>query len=193
MRLTIRTNLALRALMVCAINEGRTIRKHEIAETCNASENHLAQVINTLAQLGYVKTTRGRHGGLQLALPMGEISIGQVFRAFESGVPFAECFEPAANTCPLTAVCRLRVALVEALEAFYGSLDRLTLIDMVEENTGLRQLLELGAERTLGGGAVHPPQRGFDGVPGRRLRSREPTQYRHNPAIWATGSARTLM
>ena len=142
MRLTTRTNLALRTLMVCAINTGRTVRKHEIAQACNASENHLAQVINTLSQLGYVKTTRGRHGGLQLARAPEEIRIGQVFRVFESGVPFTECFEPEGNTCPLTAVCRLRLALVDALDAFYASLDRHTLFDMLDDNTGLRQLLE---------------------------------------------------
>lgn len=141
MRLTTRTNLALRTLMVCAINEGRTIRKHEIAEACNASENHLAQVINTLGQLEYVKTTRGRHGGLTLARATDDICIGHVFRAFEGGVPFAECFQPEANTCPLTDSCRLRDALVAAVEAFYASLDQLRLTDLVDDNDGLQQLL----------------------------------------------------
>jgi Rrf2 family nitric oxide-sensitive transcriptional repressor len=167
MRLTTRTNLALRTLMVCAINEDRTVRKHEIAEVCNASENHLAQVINTLSQLEFVKTTRGRNGGLRLGRPMAEIGIGQVFRAFESGAPFAECFEAEANTCPLTAVCRLRVALVDALEAFYSSLDKLTLVDLVQDNTGLRQILEFDADgpriaapchRRPGYGASKPAQ-----------------------------------
>lgn len=144
MRLTIRTNLALRALMVCAVNEGRTVRKHEIAEACNASENHLAQVINTLAQEGFVETVRGRNGGLRLNRPMEEIGLGPVFRAFESGVPFAECFEIEGNTCPLTKCCRLRDALADAVEAFYASLDKLTLADLVEGNRGLRALLELG-------------------------------------------------
>lgn len=147
MRLTIRTNLALRTLMMCAVNEGSTLRKHEIAETCNASENHLAQVINTLAQLDFVQTVRGRRGGLRLGLPKERISVGAVFRAFEAGVPFAECFEPKANTCPLTSACALRKALIAALEAFYGSLDRLTLADLVNDNAGLKRLLSLGDER----------------------------------------------
>lgn len=59
MRLTTRTNLAMRTLMFCAVNPDRTVRKHEIAEACNASENHLAQVVNTLAQRGFVDTQRG--------------------------------------------------------------------------------------------------------------------------------------
>ncbi|MBI1217532.1 MAG: Rrf2 family transcriptional regulator [Rhodobacteraceae bacterium] len=148
MRLTIRTNLALRALMMCAVNDGRTVRKHEIAEACNASENHLAQVINTLGQLDFVQTVRGRHGGLRLGVPMNKINVGAVFRAFEAGVPFAECFEPKSNTCPLTGSCLLRRALVSALEAFYGSLDRISLADLVEDNAGLTRLLALQPERT---------------------------------------------
>lgn len=146
MRLTTRTNLAMRVLMFCAVNPGRIVRKHEIAEACNASENHLAQVVNTLGQLGFVETLRGRAGGMQLARPMGAIRVGEVFRAFETGVPFAECFDAEHNTCPLTACCRLRQALAAALEAFYAALDGLTLAELVEGNTQLEHLLAL-AER----------------------------------------------
>ena len=56
MRLTIRTNLAMRTLMLCAANPGRIVRKHEIAGICNASENHLAQVIHLLAINGFLNT-----------------------------------------------------------------------------------------------------------------------------------------
>ncbi len=147
MRLTTRTNLALRTLMVCAVNDGKTVRKHEIAEACNASENHLAQVINTLGQLEYVHTVRGRNGGLRLGRPMEEICVGQVFRAFESSLPFAECFDAASNTCPLTRVCLLRKALVNALKAFYETLDHLTLADLVTDNEGLSTLLRLDAQK----------------------------------------------
>lgn len=146
MRLTIRTNLALRTLMMCAVNDGRTIRKHEIAETCNCSENHLAQVIHTLGQLDYVETVRGRRGGLRLGRPADRISVGAVFRIFEANVPFAECFDPDTNTCPLREVCVLRAALAEAVEAFYASLDRLTVADLVHDNTGLDRILSLPAE-----------------------------------------------
>lgn len=142
MRLTTRTNLALRTLMVCAVNEGRTVRKHQIAEASNASENHLAQVINSLAQLDYVKTTRGRRGGLQLARQPEEIRLGKVMRSFEGVVPFAECFDAAENTCPMMCSCRLRGVLAEALGAFYDALDRYTLADMIVDNSELQQLLD---------------------------------------------------
>ena len=63
MRITKRTNIAVRLLMYCALHEGRLVTKSEIAQRCNISENHLAQVVNQLSQLGFLKTQRGRNGG----------------------------------------------------------------------------------------------------------------------------------
>lgn len=143
MRLTTRTNLAVRVLMHCAVNAGRTVRAADIALACNASGNHLAQVIHQLQHKGFVATQRGRTGGLQLSRAAAEISIGRVFRLFESGVPFAECFDGAANTCPLTAECRLRGYISRAVEAFYRELDPVTLDDLVRGNCGLAELLAL--------------------------------------------------
>ena len=142
MRLTTRTNLALRTLMVCAVNPDRIVRKAAVAAAINASENHLAQVINQLGQLGFIKTLRGRHGGFILARPANEISVGDVFRTFEADLPFIECFSPD-NTCPLKDHCRMSAHLARAVDAFYASLDPLMLAELVECNTGLDALLSL--------------------------------------------------
>jgi len=141
MRLTVRTNLAMRALMFCAVNAGRTVRKSDIATACNASENHLGHVIHMLSQTGFIQTLRGRHGGIRLSTPPETISVGKVFRIFEANVPFAECFSGTENHCPISAVCRMRGSLSVALEAFYAALDDISLKDLVEENDGLETLL----------------------------------------------------
>lgn len=143
MRLTVRTNLAMRTLMFCAININRTVRKAEIAEACNSSENHLGVVINMLGQTGFIETARGRNGGIRLKVAPEALSVGQVFRVFEANVPFAECFAGSDNHCPLTATCRLRGQLSVALEAFYSALDKVTLADLVDNNSGLHSLLAL--------------------------------------------------
>ncbi len=144
MRLTTRTNLAARVLMYCAVNAGVTVRSAQIAEACNASINHLAQVIHQLQISGFVATTRGRAGGLTLARPAGQICIGDVFRVFEAKVPFAECFAASSNTCPLVESCRLRGAISRAVEAFYRELDAISLEDLVKGNCGLEALMEVG-------------------------------------------------
>ncbi|MEH7826993.1 RrF2 family transcriptional regulator [Gemmobacter denitrificans] len=143
MRLTTRTNLAMRTLMFCAVNPGRVVRKAEIASACNASENHLAQVIHLLAQKGFLHTVRGRAGGLMLGRGVDDIRVGDVFRTFESALPFTECFAGGGNSCPLVKCCRLKCALAEAVEAFYATLDRLSLRDMVDGNCELEGLLKV--------------------------------------------------
>jgi len=142
MRITKRTNLAMRVLMFCAVNLGRNVTKAQIAKGCNSSENHLGHVVNQLGQFGYLKTIRGRRGGLQLALPASEISIGEVFRRFEAEVPVVECFAGVENTCPLAPACRLRHGIAGAVEAFYSHLDGILLSHLVNKNTRLCELLE---------------------------------------------------
>ncbi|WP_171101084.1 MULTISPECIES: Rrf2 family transcriptional regulator [unclassified Ruegeria] len=142
MRITKRTNIAVRLLMYCAAHPGRLVTKSEIAEVCNVSENHLAQVINQLAQLGYLATQRGRNGGMTLAKAADQIRIGAVFRDVEGELPIAECFADADNTCPLTAACRLRLALQDAAQAFYASLDHITLDALVCDNAPLLKILQ---------------------------------------------------
>lgn len=142
MRLTTRTNLALRTLMVCAVNPDRIVRKAEVAAAINASENHLAQVINQLGQSGFITTMRGRNGGFMLAQPAREISVGAVFRTFESELPFMECMTPE-NTCPLQGVCRMSGHLQRALDAFYSALDPVTLGELVDCNEGLAAILSM--------------------------------------------------
>lgn len=150
MRLTTRTDLALRTLMFCALNPDRIVRKHDVATRCNVSENHLAQVINGLAHKGFVETLRGRNGGLRLARPKEEIGVGAVARAFEGGVPVADCFAASRADCPLAPSCRLRDALARAVAAFYEALDTLTIADLVDENTGLEMVLAMPAPLATG-------------------------------------------
>ncbi|MBR9842952.1 MAG: Rrf2 family transcriptional regulator [Rhodobacteraceae bacterium] len=155
MRITKRTNIAIRVLMFCAANRERLVTKAEIARVCKSSENHLAQVINQLGQMEIIHTHRGRNGGIELALEPEAIEIGHIFRTMEAPVPLAECFADADNSCPLVEACLLRVALQDAAEAFYDSLDGVTLNALVCNNTALIDILSpagcCGRERGTSG------------------------------------------
>ncbi|NPD15909.1 Rrf2 family transcriptional regulator [Xinfangfangia sp. D13-10-4-6] len=151
MHLTMRTSLAMKTLMFCAANPDRIVRRAEIARACNASENHLAQVIYLLAQQGFLKTIRGRSGGLTLARAPADISVGEVFRKFERVLAFSDCIGPNENTsespresnCPLAGSCRLTCVLNEALDAFYSRLDAASLAELVNGNHPLLEKLRV--------------------------------------------------
>jgi Rrf2 family transcriptional regulator, nitric oxide-sensitive transcriptional repressor len=133
--------------MFCAVNDGKVVRTSEIARTCNASLNHLLQVVAVLQDNGFIEALRGRAGGVRLARSMDRISIGQVFRALETTVPIAECFDPKSNTCPLLDACRLRSYISKALDAFYHELDMVTLMDLVKGNCELNLIMSIDHPR----------------------------------------------
>ncbi|MFD1912148.1 RrF2 family transcriptional regulator [Halodurantibacterium flavum] len=154
MKLTLRTDLALRVLMYCALNDGLA-RKHDIAAACGASVNHLGQVIHALGQAGFIRTARGRGGGIVLARPPARQAIGAVVRLFEARGP-DDCFGDCNRPCPLIADCRLRPVLSEALEAFWGVLDSYTLADLTEGNGRLAGAMGIGAVAAPDHAGVNP-------------------------------------
>lgn len=132
----------MRLLMFCAANADRLVTKSEIASCCNVSENHLAQVINQLSQLGYLSTQRGRNGGMVLGRKPGDIRVGSVFRDVEGDPPITKCFADVDNSCPLNSACRLKDILADATRAFYEQLDDVTLEDLTCGNDSLMTILQ---------------------------------------------------
>lgn len=130
MTLSLFSDYSLRVLMYAAL-KGSSFQVSEVTAAYGISRHHLAKVIHNLARLGYLDTRRGRGGGIQLAQVPEEIRIGRLVRETEGQAVLVECFDAATNTCRLDGSCRLKGALSEAMAAFYASLDRLTLRDLV--------------------------------------------------------------
>ena len=130
MRLTNFSDYALRILMLAAAQGDRLITIEETAGVYGISRAHLMKVANQLARAGFLKSVRGRFGGLTLARPPERINLGDVLRATEPDFALVECFTQD-NRCLLTPRCKLRGVLHEALAAFVATVDRYTLADLV--------------------------------------------------------------
>jgi Rrf2 family transcriptional regulator, nitric oxide-sensitive transcriptional repressor len=141
MRLTTFTDYSLRVLMFVATHpEGRTTIA-EIARTYDISEHHLTKVVHFLGKSGYLENIRGRGGGLMLARAPTAINVGELVKLTEGGDVPAECFEHKTNACAITADCKLKFALAEAVDAFYAALRRYTLEDVVKNRKALAKVL----------------------------------------------------
>ena len=134
MRLTRYTDYALRTLIYVGLHEPRQSSIGEIARAYGISESHLTKVVHQLGRLGLIHTIRGRGGGLRLAKAPAEIVVGGVVRQTEDDLALVECFSGGA--CAITAPCRLRRALGEALAAFLAVLDGYTLADLLHGSEG---------------------------------------------------------
>ncbi|MEZ5924999.1 MAG: Rrf2 family transcriptional regulator [Hyphomicrobiaceae bacterium] len=129
MRLTQYTDFGLRALMRLAGTPDRSFTTEEIAQELAISRHHLTKVVRDLAARGVLTTRRGAGGGLALARPASEITLGEVVRHLEARHAIVECFRADGGACTLTPRCRLRRRVATAAEAFLAELDKTTLAD----------------------------------------------------------------
>ena len=137
MRLKSYTDYALRVLMHLAARPDRLASIAEIARTYRISHNHLTKVVHDLRKQGFLDAVRGRSGGIRLARPASEISVGAVVRDTEGTFDLVDC-----GSCVIAPACALTAALHEARAAFMAVLEGYSLADLVEERrSGLRELL----------------------------------------------------
>jgi len=114
----------------------------EISDHYQISNNHLMKVVYDLNVMGYLETVRGKNGGIRLGRAPQEINLGMLIRETETDAALVEC-QTAGDQCRISARCRLRGILGEALEAFLAVLDRYTLADLLEPKDELARLLGL--------------------------------------------------
>jgi len=135
MHLTRYTDYAIRTLIHLATYPDRLSSIAEIARAYDISQNHLMKVVNDLANSGYILSTRGRFGGIQLARPAEQINVGEVVRHTEGSFVLADC-----DHCVIQPACGVTRALREATTAFLNVLDRYALADMVANHDGLAMI-----------------------------------------------------
>lgn len=129
MRITQFTDYSLRVLIYLGLKEDLATVP-EITAAFKTSGHQLVKVVHRLSQEGYLRTYRGKNGGLELAMPPEKIKIGSFIQSFEA-MDLLECFDRETNTCPIQGCCQLERALHDAQKAFIQSLNRFTLADFL--------------------------------------------------------------
>lgn len=141
MQLSKFSDYALRTLMHLAVAKEHMLTTRQIADIHDAKYNHLAKVTQWLVREGYVASVRGRSGGLRLAKDTKDVNVGQILRALESQSNLVECLRPDGGNCVLSGACGLTSALRAAQDAFFQSLDAMTLADLTNNDAPMTRLL----------------------------------------------------
>ena len=147
MRLTQYSNFALRILQMIAMRAPAVVTVEEIARAHSISKAHLVKIAAELSRRGYIQTMRGRHGGMRLARPAEQITVGEIIRWTEAPLELVECFNAETNTCRLIDACHLSRGLQRAMRAFLSVLDDLTIADIAINREALLGRL-IGADQT---------------------------------------------
>lgn len=134
MHLTLHADYALRVLLYLAANPDRVVSTGEVSDAYGISKHHLVRVVQGLGRHGFVEVRPGRAGGVVLARPPSEISVGQVVRHMEPDFHIVECFDGERNNCPIAPACGLIGVLNEATRSFLATLDQYTLEDILRRS-----------------------------------------------------------
>jgi len=161
LRLNLATDYGLRVLLYLAHCPDRAASTVEVAEFYRISADHVRKVARQLAQAGYLRTDRGRNGGLRLNRLPGEIRVGDVVQLLEGPPALLECVL-REDVCVVQPGCRLRRLLAEAGEQMLATLRGVTLADLVPPT---EELVALASEPPPGPGAATSAPRGPGWLP----------------------------
>jgi Rrf2 family cysteine metabolism transcriptional repressor len=106
----------------------------EIAAEEDLPRAYLEQLVISLRDAGLVTSTRGAHGGYELARNPADIRMGEILRALEGPIAPMICAtdDPEhAIVCDRSARCTVNVLWVRVRDAVTGALDGMTLADLV--------------------------------------------------------------
>ena len=132
MQLTQFTDLGLRVVMRLAVLDAdASPSTRDVAQQLNVSYSHATKVVTRLGELGIVTTRRGRGGGLSITELGRTATIGWLARRLEGPGEVVDC--EGDKPCPLRGGGLLRNALREAQEAFFVSLDAVTIEDVIRQ------------------------------------------------------------
>ena len=120
----------------------------EIALDEDLPRAYLEQLVTSLRDANLVVSTRGARGGYELSRPPDQMTMSEVLRALEGPLQPMICVtdDPAHIACDRSARCTVNVLWVKVRDAISGTLDAMTLADLVPQRH-----IELDPQPTLTG------------------------------------------
>ncbi|HEU5124300.1 MAG TPA: Rrf2 family transcriptional regulator [Verrucomicrobiae bacterium] len=143
MKLSVRGEYALRALLVLGVNYDQSVvRIQTISEQQNIPKRFLEQILNDLKTAGVVESRRGVAGGYRLARRPEEITLAVIIRHIEGALAPVSCVSESYYekcTCPDESRCAIRSVMKEVREAVVRIVERTTIAELCERWRHLQQ------------------------------------------------------
>ncbi|MCX6885788.1 MAG: Rrf2 family transcriptional regulator [Verrucomicrobia bacterium] len=136
MKLSLRGEYALRALLVLGLNYGpEVIRIQAISDHQNIPKRFLEQILNDLKSAGFVQSRRGIAGGYRLAKSPDQITVAAVVRHIEGALAPVGCVSKnfyQKCSCPDESRCAIRSVMKEVREAVVAVVERVTVGELCD-------------------------------------------------------------
>ena len=143
MRLSLRGEYAVRALLVLGLNYGQpVVRIQTISNQQNIPKRFLEQILNDLKSAGIVQSKRGVAGGYRLARQPDQINLASVVRHIEGALAPVSCVSEQFYekcSCPDESRCAIRSVMKEVRDAIVAIVERVTIADLCQRARKLQE------------------------------------------------------
>jgi FeS assembly SUF system regulator len=123
------TDYATVILALLASDPERPLAAAEVSERTRIALPTASKLLKKLQRTGLVTSTRGSHGGYQLALPASEITAAKILDALEGPVAITEC-SGEHSSCGLESNCSVGSAWQRVNAAIRKALNDITLAQL---------------------------------------------------------------
>lgn len=128
MKVSKKTDYALRALFAIAEQKNSSISIRELSESTDVPRRFLENIMLEMNKAGWVSSIPGRYGGYVLAKASNEITLGEVIRHFEGMIAMISCvsvsnYEP----CTQESKCYFRRVFLNIRNLTAQILDKTTI------------------------------------------------------------------
>ncbi len=131
MKLSKKSDYALRAMMTLASEPGRLFSIRTIAEINDIPRRFLEHIMLDLKNQGWVKGIPGRDGGYILAIEPSELTVGSIVRYFDEMLAPIECVSVKAYCkCSQEQSCKFRRLFLNLRNQAASVLDSTTVADL---------------------------------------------------------------
>lgn len=126
----------MRAMVSLARMYGRgPVPLAEVASDSAVPPAYLEQLLGPLRKAGLVSTTRGAHGGYELARAPEDVRVGEVYRVMEGPIAPMSCVSEDSDEdlCPMIDGCATRLVWLKVRDSIAEALDSTTLGDLLKQ------------------------------------------------------------
>lgn len=134
LRISKLTDYGTMVLACLAARPEQRLTATAVAERTRLGLPTVSKLLKNLQRAGLVTSSRGAHGGYQLARPAARISAAEIIDAIEGPVAITEC-SGDHSACDLETVCSTGTAWQRVNGAIRRSLDALSLAQLSGQET----------------------------------------------------------
>ena len=135
MKFNTKTRYGLRTMLELALNEdkGEGIFQKDIAVNQDVSIKYLDHIIASLKASGLMINVGGKKSGYKLNRPAVEITIYDVYKAFEGDLAIIDCLL-VDGTCPRKQQCVLKDYWCELNQSIRSSMESMSIRELADNH-----------------------------------------------------------